>query len=159
MSEFMKTTNDRTGIPAKGWILNGVEYIMPETTDDYASCEWCGNERIRYVHHLSHPDHFEELAVGCVCSGKLTGDLLAAKGAEKLTRSRSKRREAFPDRAWKTTRYGGLSITINGQRVTVARKSETYRIWINGRKGSRTYCTSRAAMLAAFDYLTPALTK
>jgi hypothetical protein len=146
--------NDRTGIPHSGWILEGVIDLTPQTLDDYASCEWCGKERIRFVHQLSHPSHFEELAVGCICSGRLTNDIAAAKQAEKTARNLSAQRQRFQKRKWKTTRYGARTILLNSRRVTVAKKSGGFRLWIGGQEGRRIYTSEIAAMLAAFDHIT-----
>jgi hypothetical protein len=143
----------KSGIPACGWVLDGVIDLMPACEDDYASCEWCGNEKIRFVHMLSHPRHFETLAVGCVCSGRLTGDSVGPAAAEKEVRSHSAKRERFPDRKWKDTRFGGRTITLAGRRVTVAAKAGGYRLWIDSIEGRKTYTSERSAMLAAFDYI------
>lgn len=142
-----------SGIPSTGWHLEGVIDLMPAAQDDYASCEWCGNEKIRFVHMLSHSNHFEQLAVGCVCSGRLTGDHHGPQAAEKAVRNRSAKREKFPLRKWKPTRFGGVTITLDSHRVTVAAKNGGYRVWINSVEGRKTHPTERAAMLAAFDYV------
>jgi hypothetical protein len=145
--------NNHTGIPRSGWMLQGVIDLEPQTIDDYATCEWCGKERIRFVHQLSHLHHFEELAVGCVCSGRLTNDIEAAKQAEKTARNLSAQRQRFPKRKWKATRHGGKTILLNNRRVTVAKKAGGFRLWIGGKEGRRIYTTEIAAMLAAFDHI------
>jgi hypothetical protein len=145
---------DRTGIPHNGWTLDGVIDLMPRSIDEYATCEWCGNERIRFVHHLSHADHFENLQVGCICSGHLTGDPAAAQKTEKAARNRSAQRERFPLRKWKTTRYGALTTSLNGRQVTVVRKNQGFKVWIDSREGTKTYTSEQVAMLAAFDFIT-----
>jgi hypothetical protein len=33
-----------------------------------------GNEKIRYVHIMEHPDLDETFEVGCVCAEKMSGD-------------------------------------------------------------------------------------
>ena len=53
---------DLPGVPHKGWTLVGFEDIKDDPDADYETCEMCGNERIRFVHILSHrkeddPDH------------------------------------------------------------------------------------------------------
>jgi hypothetical protein len=39
----------------------------PADNTDYATCQMCGNEKIRYVHIMEHPDVEEALDVVCVC--------------------------------------------------------------------------------------------
>ena len=66
---------DKTGIPHKGWQHIGVEDLGEGISSGeeipYEHCEMCGNERIRYVHILKHPDFPHELRVGCDCAEKL----------------------------------------------------------------------------------------
>ena len=47
---------DLPGVPHKGWTLVGFEDIKEDPDTDYETCEMCGNERIRFIHILSHPD-------------------------------------------------------------------------------------------------------
>lgn len=47
------------GIPHKGWTCVDVIDLrangeQPEDTD-YATCQMCGNEKIRFVHVMQHP--------------------------------------------------------------------------------------------------------
>ena len=61
---------EREGIPHKGWKEMGIEDLGEdlESGDDveYEQCEMCGQEKIRYVHILQHPNFNGELRVGCV---------------------------------------------------------------------------------------------
>ena len=66
---------DLPGVPHKGWTLVGFEDIKEEDPDaDYETCEMCGNERIRFVHILSHQDYNSVMRVGCACAEKMTDD-------------------------------------------------------------------------------------
>ena len=58
---------DVKGIPHKGWTLNNVvdvrEDNQPKEETVYQTCEMCGNEKIRYVHILSHREVNFEISV------------------------------------------------------------------------------------------------
>jgi hypothetical protein len=65
---------DRTGIPHKGWNCVGMEDlgedIMPGEDIPYEQCEMCGNEKIRYIHILSHPEYREKYALAAVAPAR-----------------------------------------------------------------------------------------
>lgn len=70
------------------------------------TCEACGREDVRYVHQLEHKLWHEVIEVGCICAGKLTGDIEQAKQLEKQVRNRTIRRERWLERIWKVSRQG-----------------------------------------------------
>ena len=51
---------DQPGVPHKGWQCVDVVDLRadggPADETDYATCQMCGNEKIRYVHVMAHPD-------------------------------------------------------------------------------------------------------
>lgn len=59
---------DQAGVPHKGWHCVDVVDLRadgePADDTDYATCQMCGNEKIRYVHIMEHPDVEESLDVG-----------------------------------------------------------------------------------------------
>jgi len=59
---------------------------------NYATCQMCGNEKIRYVHFMEHPDLEEQFDVGCVCAEKMSGDYTGPKVRENRLRNRAVRR-------------------------------------------------------------------
>ena len=69
---------NREGIPHKGWeyvdIIDLGEGLFPGEQIEYAVCEMCGQEKIRYVHILSHPEVDGLLHVGCECAAKMLDD-------------------------------------------------------------------------------------
>ena len=69
---------DNPGVPHKGWTLICVEDLGEDVSGDeeieYETCEMCHNERIRYVHILTHPEYPGEIRVGCDCACKMTED-------------------------------------------------------------------------------------
>lgn len=70
-------------VPHKGWIF--LDVIDTETAE--ATCEMCGNERIRYVHIMAHADHSERLRVGCVCAEKMADDYVNPRRRERILRN------------------------------------------------------------------------
>ncbi len=84
------------GIPHKGWTLIDVidvrEDGQEERETDYETCIMCGNEKIRYVHIVEHPDIAEEFRVGCTCAEKMTNDYVNPEKREKELRNRVTRR-------------------------------------------------------------------
>ena len=72
---------DQPGVPHKGWHCVDVVDLRAdgESADetDYATCQMCGNEKIRYVHIMEHPDLDENFEVGCVCAEKMSDDYVA----------------------------------------------------------------------------------
>jgi hypothetical protein len=92
MANFWK----QQGVPHKGWTLVDVidvrEDGQPEWETDYETCMMCGNEKIRYVHIVEHPEIEEEFRVGCTCAEKMTSDYLNPKRREKELRNKASRR-------------------------------------------------------------------
>lgn len=69
---------NKVDLPHKGWTEIGMEDLGENTEFgeeiEYEQCEMCGNEKIRYVHIMKHPDVDGELHVGCICASKMTDD-------------------------------------------------------------------------------------
>jgi hypothetical protein len=70
---------NKPDVPHKGWACHDV--TDNETAD--ATCEMCGNERIRYVHAMVHIEYTGQLSVGCVCAEKMSGDYVNPKRRER----------------------------------------------------------------------------
>jgi len=73
-------------IPSLGWTLIDVS----DLGGDMHACEYCANERVRFVHTISHPD-YPDIRVGCICASKLTGDGTACKAREQKLRNKASR--------------------------------------------------------------------
>ena len=61
---------DQPGVPHKGWhCVDGIDLRSDggsANETDYATCQMCGNEKIRYVYIMDTADLDENLYVGCV---------------------------------------------------------------------------------------------
>lgn len=114
---------DQPNVPHKGWIF--LDVIDTETAE--ATCEMCGNERIRYVHIMTHADHPGRLGVGCVCAEKMSDDYVNPRLRERELRNaaakriRDKKRAAeekethraaIIEAAWKPSKNGNPYLLV-----------------------------------------------
>lgn len=68
----------RDDVPHSGWNCAGVQDLRAPV----GICEMCGYQTIRYAHHMEHPK-YRSLSVGCVCAGRMEGDVERARRREK----------------------------------------------------------------------------
>ena len=54
------------------WTLINV-YDSTVGGGDYSQCEYCGHEKIRWVHVMRNNENNELINFGCVCADKVTG--------------------------------------------------------------------------------------
>lgn len=85
---------DQSGVPHKGWSFDQME----DTEDATSKCEMCGNEKVRYVHVMSHPT-YGTLRVGCVCAEKMQDDYVEPRRRETEFKRRLKARVGSDKRA------------------------------------------------------------
>lgn len=159
-----RKTLKQWGAPLEDWYCIGVidlgdddEEMAPE---DFATCELCGCNKVRYVHVMRHENFFEDVEVGCICAGIMEGDILAAKEREKEMRNRSKRRLNFPRRKWREARNGNLYLNYRGDRVFINNNRDgSYFVNCNGinvwRYKGRPIDNFLSAAYAAFDLVDP----
>lgn len=144
---------DVTGIPHKGWVCVDVTDLEPEDEREYASCEMCGKERIRYVHTMTHDDH-GDLDVGCVCAEKMSDDYVNPKRQEQKLRNRAARKAKWLKRKWRTSAKGNSFINADGHNLVVFPNKfdpEKWSFGIDRNFSRRKYASEAAAKLAMFD--------
>ncbi len=95
-------TRDGTALT---WSTCGPTVASAGETDS-ATCQMCGNEKIRYVHIMEHPDLDESFDVGCVCAEKMSGDYEGPKRREAKLRNRAARRTRWLQRKWRVSPRG-----------------------------------------------------
>jgi hypothetical protein len=155
------------GVPHKGWScvevydLRGEGQSAEETV--YATCEMCGNEKIRYVHIMEHQGLDGSLKVGCVCAEKMSEDYTGPRRLEAELRSRSERRKKWLGRKWRTSAKGNSFVNVDGNNIVVypdgwGQGWFTFRI--NKASGGvifspLNYSNMEFAKMAAFDMLYP----
>lgn len=147
---------NQAGIPHKGWQCVDVIDLRGdgESAEDteYAVCQMCGNEKIRFVHVMEHADHDDALRVGCVCAEKMSDDYLGPKRRESRLRNRAVRRKKWLTRTWRTSSKGNPFLNIQGHNVGVhINKFKRWGYRIEGRFSAETYPTMEEAKLALFD--------
>ena len=133
---------DMPGVPHKGWTLVGFEDIKDDPDADYETCEMCGNERIRFVHILSHPDYSGLMRVGCNCAEKMTDDYTTHREHESYMQKRAARRRNFLKQEWVRNLKGNWILHYKGDRITAIERNGGYGFvyhnrWVWDYKGKR----------------------
>jgi len=104
----------RDDVPKTGWTCTGVTDLGGPT----GVCEMCGHQIIRYVHHMFHPN-YGTLDVGCICAGKMEGNIERAKKREQDFKNKQARKENFKNRQWKTSKNSNSYIKIKDHLVVL----------------------------------------
>lgn len=121
---------NKQDIPHKGWEYVGMEDLgedpFPGEEIQYEQCEMCGNEKIRYVHILRHPEVRDEFRVGCDCASKLTENYSDPERNERDLRNRTNRRKNFLKQQWRRTDKG-FTLRYKGENITIVMSK--YATW------------------------------
>ena len=137
-------------VPHSGWVCAGITDLGAPS----GICQMCGHQIIRYVHHMIHPN-YRSLGVGCICAGKMEGDVERAKKRERDYKNRAARLESFRRRSWKNSRKGNPYLRIN-HRVAVLYYNKQHQYWsfaIDNSFSSGKYKTREEAVDAVFAAL------
>lgn len=141
---------NRDDVPKTGWVCTGVTDLGAPV----GVCEMCGHQIIRYVHHMDHPD-FRSLGVGCICAGKMEGNIELAKKREQDFKSKELRKANFKGRQWKTSKKSNSYLKIKDHLVVLYHHSQkdTWKYAIDGVFCPEVYYTRESAMDAIFEAL------
>jgi len=140
----------RDDVPKSGWVCTGIT----DLGEPVGVCEMCGHQIIRYVHHMVHPN-FRSLGVGCICAGKMEGNIEQAKKREQDFKSKEARRESFKNRRWKTSKNSNSYLKIKDHLV-VLYYHKNYNNWkysLDNQFCPEIYSTREEAIDAAFEAL------
>lgn len=140
------------GVPHRGWTCIGIE----DLDEPSHVCEMCEAAEVRYVHLMRHPDYLEDLAVGCICAGHMTGDVEGARRQEAEFKNTEKRRARWLTRDWRISHAGNEFLNVSGLNVVVYPRSAGWEArFANDEKTvALPLCqTQDEAKLAAFDML------
>ncbi|MDB8696964.1 hypothetical protein PNU98_04135 [[Ruminococcus] gnavus] len=89
---------------------------------EYERCEMCGNEKIRYVHIMTHPEFPGELRVGCICACHMTDDYENPEARERDLKNRVQRKKNFMKKEWRqVVRTGNFTLKYKGENITIMR--------------------------------------
>jgi hypothetical protein len=146
------------GVPHKGWECDTVYDIREDGSSpdeaDYEVCQMCGNERIRYVHIMSHSDYPEPINVGCVCAEKMSDDYVGPKKKENILRNKASRRSNWLTKIWRVSSKGNDFLNINGYNIVVYPNKYEPGKWgfgIDGNFSRKIFETKDKAKIAAFN--------
>lgn len=140
----------RDDVPKTGWVCAGVT----DLGEPVGVCEMCGHQIIRYVHHMYHPD-YRSLDVGCICAGKMEGNVDRAKKREQDFKNKQSRKENFKNRQWKTSKNSNSYIKIKDYLVVLYhnKKYDTWKYSLDNVFCPEVYATREEVMDAAFEAL------
>ena len=148
--EMTENLWNNPNVPHSGWVCTGITDLGAPS----GICQMCGHQIIRYVHHMIHPN-YRSLGVGCICAGKMEGDVERAKKRERDYKNRAARLESFRRRSWKNSRKGNPYLRIN-HRVAVLYYNKQHQYWsfaIDNSFSSGKYKTREEAVDAVFAAL------
>lgn len=156
MHRLLKNT---PGCPKANWTwLDCIDLKEDEGRefDEYEDCEFCGQEKIRFVHELKHSDWPSVIRVGRICAARYTSTSSAELAKhEAILKNRSQRRQNFPRlKSWKTSSKGNRHIDYLDHRILIVTRQGGYGLKIDDRWGKLTFPSEREAMLRAFDVVT-----
>jgi len=138
-------------VPHAGWSCVGVEDLGAPV----GICEMCGYQIIRYAHHMEHPK-YHSLICGCVCAGRMEGDIAEAKRREAEFKNRQARRVNFFKRKWKRSHKGNDYLKIDHHVVVIYHVKDHKSLWkfsIDNEFCRTTYATRERVLAAVFDTL------
>jgi len=149
MNKGRNLWQDESG-PKSGWMCTGVTDLGAPV----GVCEMCGQQGVRYVHHMVHPN-YQALDVGCICAGKLEGDIEAAKLRESEFKSRKSRFENFMKRKWKESKNNNSYVKIKDHVIILYfdRKNGGWKFSIDGVFSKNSWQKKAEAKKAAFEML------
>lgn len=102
-------------VPKTGWFCVGIT----DLGQPVGICGMCGKQIIRYVHHMNHPEYRRQIGAGCVCAGRMEGDVEGARKREAEFKSRESRRNTFISHARKRSKNGNEYFKYNGELITL----------------------------------------
>ena len=135
--------------PQTGWVCTCVTDLGAPT----GICEMCGYQIIRYVHHMYHPMAKITLGCGCVCAGKMEGDVGKAKRREQAFKNKQKRQVSFLKKHWKRSARGHEYLKMKEHVIVLFhfRDSNKWNFSIDGVYNKGSFATRSQTILAAFE--------
>ncbi|MBP5451082.1 MAG: UvrD-helicase domain-containing protein [Treponema sp.] len=137
--------------PKTGWTCTGVTDLgAPE-----GICEMCGYQIIRYVHHMYHLESGRSLNCGCICAGKLEGDIKKARKREVDFKNKQQRKINFKKRKWKKSSRGHEYLKFKNHLIVLFHfmDSNKWKFSLDNKFGTGSYNTRDACLEAVFDAL------
>ena len=145
---------ERDDVPKTGWHCIGVTDLQAPV----GICGMCGHQVIRYVHHMVHP-HFHQIDAGCICAGKMEGNIERAKQRERDFKNKEARKESFMSRKWKNSKNNNSYLKIKDHLIVLYYSPE-YKNWkysLDNKFCEEVFRTKDEAKIAAFEALEKAI--
>ncbi len=139
----------RENVPHSGWRCTGITDLGAPV----GVCEMCGYQIIRYVHHMEHDEYPLSIGAGCICAGKMEGNVEAAKLREKEFRNRQSRLETFKLRKWKLSKNGNNYIKIKGHLIVLYHRNGYWKYAIDNEYCRERYNTREDTLVAVFEII------
>ncbi|MBQ8287799.1 MAG: UvrD-helicase domain-containing protein [Clostridia bacterium] len=146
---------ERDDVPKSGWVCTGIT----DLGEPVGVCQMCGHQIIRYVHHMIHPNYPRSLGVGCVCAGKMEGDIEGAKKREQEFKNKQSRLQSFLTRKWKVSRNFNSYLKIKDHLIVLyqVKGKSLWKFSLDNVFGTEVYKTKEDCQRAAFEALELAL--
>ena len=143
----------RDDVPHEGWTCEAI-YDLGEPV---GICRMCGHQIIRYVHVMSHPQFARKIGAGCVCAGRMEGDVERARERENAFKNRQARLETFLKIPLKRSKNGNEYIKYKNEIITILRDKykEGYYKSVYRNAYSTPFSSKEAALTDVFDKIDP----
>lgn len=153
MPKFPENDSDNLwkhdNVPRSGWRCTGIT----DLGEPAGICGMCGYQVIRYVHHMVHDDYSRSIGAGCVCAGKMEGDIEAAKKREQEFKNKQNRLETLVTRKWKRSKNGNEYLKIKDHIVVLLYRNGDWSYSVDSEFSKESYSTREAALTAVFEII------
>ena len=141
----------RDDVPHEGWECTGII----DLGEPVGICRMCGHQIIRYVHIMRHPDYHRTIGAGCICAGRMEGDVERAKQREADFKNRQSRLETFLSLPRKRSRNGHEYVKYKGEIITLLEDKFKKGYWKTAfrNKYSAPFATKEEALREIFDVI------
>ena len=142
---------ENNSVPHHGWSCEGVVDLGSPT----GVCGMCGKQIIRYVHIMKHEGVSGKIGAGCICAGKMEGNVEHARSRETQFKLREARRATFLSKKRRLSRNGHPYFKYKDKILTIlqdARKPGYFKVICDGNV-TKSYSTPEGALNEVFDRL------
>lgn len=137
--------------PKSDWICTGITDLGAPK----GICQMCGYQIIRYVHHMYHMESGKQLDCGCVCAGKLEGDINKARKREAAFKNKLQRKINFTKKKWKRSSKGHEYLKIKNHLIVIFhfKDSNKWKFSIDNQFYKSTYNSRNECIEGIFNAL------
>lgn len=136
-------------IPHSGWRCEGITDLGAPV----GICGMCGYQIIRYVHNMVHDDYPRKIGAGCICAGKMEGDVEAARKREQEFKNKQSRLETLLTRKWKRSKNGNEYIKIKDHLIVLYCHESKWKYAVDSQFAKERFPSREDAVSAAFEII------